>query len=190
MFHELDELNRELEEEARADGKEPLPLKVGVGLNTGECVVGNMGSEQRFDYSVLGDAVNLAARLEGQSKNYGVDIVIGEDTYQIAKQSFATIELDLIAVKGKEEAVQIYALLGDEKQKEDASFQKLCEQHETMLRTYRSQDWGGARRLINDCRLFDTRLEVLYEMYDERIEQYLIEPPAEDWDGVYVATTK
>jgi len=190
MFHELDELNRELEEEARADGKEPLPLKVGVGLNTGECVVGNMGSEQRFDYSVLGDAVNLAARLEGQSKNYGVDIVIGEDTYQIAKQNFATIELDLIAVKGKEEAVQIYALLGDEKQKEDASFQKLCEQHETMLRTYRSQDWGGARRLINDCRLFDTRLEVLYEMYDERIDQYLIEPPGEDWDGVYVATTK
>jgi|TARA_B100000315_G_C14589621_1_gene594989 adenylate cyclase len=190
LFHELDELNRKLEEEARAEGKEPQPIKVGVGLNTGECVVGNMGSEQRFDYSVLGDAVNLAARLEGQSKNYGVDIVIGENTYEVAKQSFATIELDLIAVKGKEEAVQIYALLGDEKQKDDASFQKLCEQHEAMLRTYRAQDWDGARRLVEDCRLLDTRLETLYEMYDERIDQYLQEPPGEDWGGVYVATTK
>jgi adenylate cyclase len=96
----------------------------------------------------------------------------------------------LIAVKGKEEAVQIYALLGDEKQKDDASFQKLCEQHEAMLRTYRAQDWDGARRLVEDCRLLDTRLETLYEMYDERIDQYLQEPPGEDWGGVYVATTK
>jgi len=190
MFRELDELNRELEEEARVEGKEPVPLKVGVGLNTGECVVGNMGSEQRFDYSVLGDAVNLAARLEGQSKNYGVDIVIGEDTYDVAKQSFATIELDLIAVKGKEEAVQIYALLGDEKQKYDASFQNLCEQHETMLRTYRAQDWEGARNLVESCRQLDTRLETLYEMYDERISLYLQEPPGADWDGIYIATTK
>jgi len=93
-------------------------------------------------------------------------------------------------VKGKEEAVQIYALLGDEKQKDDASFQKLCEQHETMLRIYRAQDWEGARKLVEDCRQLDTRLEILYEMYDERIDQYLQEPPAEDWDGVYVATTK
>ena len=190
MFRQLDELNRELEEEARAEGREPVPLKVGVGLNTGECVVGNMGSEQRFDYSVLGDAVNLAARLEGQSKNYGVDIVIGEDTYDVAKQSFATIELDLIAVKGKEEAVQIYALLGDEKQKDDASFQNLCEQHETMLRTYRAQDWEGARNLVESCRQLDTRLETLYEMYDERISLYLQEPPGADWDGIYIATTK
>ena len=190
MFNKLDELNRELEEEARTEDNKPLLIKVGVGLNTGECVVGNMGSEQRFDYSVLGDAVNLASRLEGQSKNYGVDIVIGEDTYNVAKQNFATIELDLIAVKGKEEAVQIYALLGDEEQKDDPIFQKLSELHKSMLQNYRAQDWDGARKLVTECRQIDTRLEILYEMYDERIDQYLQEPPSKDWDGVYVATTK
>ena len=190
MFNELAILNKELEDEARAEGRDPLPLNVGVGLNTGECVVGNMGSRQRFDYSVLGDAVNLASRLEGQSKNYGVDIVIGEDTNQVAKDNFATIELDLIAVKGKEEAVRIYALMGDEKQRDDPSFRNLCEQHENMLRTYRGQDWDAAHRLVEICRQFDKRLEVLYEMYDERINQYLVEPPGKDWDGVFIATTK
>ena len=149
-----------------------------------------MGSKQRFDYWVLGYAVNLASRLDGQSKNYGVDIVIGEDTNQVAMKNFATIELDLIAVKGKEEAVRIYALLGDEKQRDDPTFRNLCEQHENMLRTYREQNWDGAHRLIEVCRQFDKRLEVLYEMYDDRITQYLKEPPGKDWDGVFIATTK
>ena len=84
-----------------------------MDLNTGGCVVGNMGSDQRFDYSVLGDAVNLASRLEGQSKSYGVKTVIGPETYESVKDSYATLKLDMIAVKGKKEAVTIFTLLGD-----------------------------------------------------------------------------
>jgi adenylate cyclase len=97
MQVELTKLNAELAAEAEAAGESPMKLAIGVGVNTGDCVVGNTGSQQRFDYSVLGDAVNLASRLEGQSKNYGVIIVIGETT-QAAAPIFATLELDLIAV--------------------------------------------------------------------------------------------
>jgi len=106
MFKFLPELNGQIEAEAKANDRQFHPIKVGIGINTGECVVGNMGSQKRFDYSVLGDAVNLASRLEGQSKNYGVNTVIGEETYKAAPE-FAMIELDLIAVKGKAEAVRI-----------------------------------------------------------------------------------
>ena len=114
MFDELELLNKQRSDEAEVEGREFLPLNIGIGVNTGECGVGNMGSKQRFDYSVLGDAVNLASRLEGQSKTYGVRTVVGPETAAQADGRFATLELDLIAVKGKEEAVRIFALLGDE----------------------------------------------------------------------------
>ena len=101
MFTALEEVNSNIKADCEADGRDYHRLNIGIGLNSGPVYVGNMGSEQRFDYSVLGDAVNLAARLEGQSKNYGVGIVIGETSTRAA--DYAVLELDLIAVKGKKE---------------------------------------------------------------------------------------
>ena len=119
----LDRLNTELAREAAGAGRESMRIEAGIGINTGECVVGNMGSGQRFDYSVLGDAVNLASRLEGLSGRYGADIVIGEETHATVEDRFATLELDRVAVKGKQEAVRVFALLGGEELRADAGFQ-------------------------------------------------------------------
>ena len=189
MYEELDALNERLAAEAEAEGREAKTLNVGVGLNTGECVVGNMGSEQRFDYSVLGDAVNLASRLEGQSTTYGVDIVIGEDTAR-AVSEFAMLELDLIAVKGKAEAVRIYALLGDGAARLAPEFKRLAALQEAMLAAYRSQQWDQAAAGLAEIRGADSALGTLCDLYEERIRQYRLEPPDSDWDGVFVATEK
>lgn len=193
MFEFLPKLNDQIETEAKSEGRQFHPIRIGIGINTGECVVGNMGSEKRFDYSVLGDAVNLASRLEGQSKNYGVNTVIGEET-QRDVPDFATIELDLIAVKGKEEAVRIFALLGDASMKADPAYQALIEKHDEMLRIYRSQKWDEAETMLPDCNeaahAAGIDLSVLYELYSERIALYKWDPPPKEWDGVFVATSK
>ena len=110
MFAGISELNANLKKEAEAENRKFYPINIGIGLNSGEVVVGNMGSQQRFDYSVLGDAVNLASRLEGQSKAYHVGVVIGETTEKKSRGQYATLELDLIAVKGKAEAVRIFKI--------------------------------------------------------------------------------
>ena len=190
MFEELAVLNNVLKSEAEDSGTEHKPLNVGVGINTGDCVVGNMGSEQRFDYSVLGDAVNLAARLESGSKNYGVGIVIGEETEAVINEKFATIELDLIAVKGKAEAVRIHTILGREDMLQQDGFITFKSQHSEMLEAYRHQQWDKASNLVNTCRGADDDLTFLYDMYDERIEFYLENPPDPEWDGVFIAQTK
>ena len=193
MFEHLPKLNAQLEQEAKDDNRDFHPIRIGIGINSGECVVGNMGSDKRFDYSVLGDPVNLAARLEGQSKNYGVDIVIGEET-EAAMKEWATIELDLIAVKGKAEAVRIFALAGDIEHNKSTEFQELKNSNDKMLQTYRTKNWDDSEKQIADLRIkaksAGIDLDVLYDLYEERIEEYRKNPPPTEWDGVFVATSK
>ncbi len=189
MVDELGRLNERLAAEAAAAKRPHQPLAIGIGLNSGEVVVGNMGSEQRFDYSVLGDAVNLASRLEGQSKTYGVTVVIGETT-RGAASDFATVELDLIAVKGKAEAVRIHALLGSPLLSEEPYFRHFAEDHAAMIEAYRSQDWEEAEHKIAECRALMPALGPLYDMFQERIAEFRASPPGADWDGVYIAKSK
>ena len=157
-----------------------IPLNVGVGLNTGVCVVGNMGSDLRFDYSVLGDSVNLASRLEGQSKEYGFPIIVGSKTALAVKDKFAILELDFIMVKGKKEPEVIYAIAGREDIAQSGRFQRLRNLTIEMLACYRSRDWEGALAAIERGRKTDEAraLELLFNLYEARIRGYPAKPAA------------
>ncbi len=192
MLERIDELNQEREVEAQDGGHVYIPINVGVGLNTGVCVVGNMGSNLRFDYSVLGDSVNLASRLEGQSKEYGFPIIIGSKTAMAVKDKFAILELDFIMVKGKKEPEVIYAIAGREDTAQSERFQRLRNLTIEMLGCYRNRDWDGALAAIERGRKSDDghALEYLYDLYEARIRLYQENPPPENWNGAFALLTK
>ena len=164
-------------------------IQMGVGLNTGQCSVGNMGSEHRFDYSVLGDSVNVAARLEGQTKAYGLDILLGEDTAR-AISGLAFLEIDLIIVKGKTKPISIFALLGDEIMAQSEDFKTLVATQAHFLKAYRKQSWEEAETHVKPCRKLAPELSLLYNIYAARISEYRTTPPPKDWDGTFVALSK
>jgi adenylate cyclase len=192
MLDRVERLNREREQAAVAAGSQFLPLQIGVGINTGRCVVGNMGSDLRFDYSVLGDSVNLASRLEGQCKSYGLPIIIGSRTAAAAKDKFAILELDFIAVKGKKEPEVVYAIVGREELINSARFQQWRELNMKMLTQYRQRDWTAALETIEQGRAADheKRFTTLYKVYAERIQSFQANPPPDDWDGAYALESK
>jgi adenylate cyclase len=192
MLERIDQLNEVREQEAKDDGSSYFPINVGVGLNTGVCTVGNMGSDIKFNYSVLGDAVNLASRLEGQTKEYGFPIIVGSKTALAVKEKFAILELDFIMVKGKKEPEVIYAIAGREDTAQSGRFQRLRNLTIEMLACYRSRDWEGALAAIERGRRADEAhsLELLYNLYEARIRGYQENPPPDDWNGAYALLTK
>ena len=192
MLDRVERLNREREAAAKANGSLFIPINIGVGINTGRCVVGNMGSDLRFDYSVLGDSVNLASRLEGQCKSYGLPIIIGSRTANAAKDKFALLELDFIAVKGKKEPEVVYSIVGRNDLANSGRFQRWRELNMNMLSRYRSRDWTGALAAIEEGLAADeeNRFRTLYNIYSERIRTFQITPPPNDWDGAYALDSK
>jgi adenylate cyclase len=192
MLERVDELNQARMAEAEEEGRPFIPLNVGVGLNTGTCVVGNMGSDMRFDYSVFGDSVNLASRLEGQSKEYGSPIIVGSTTALAVKDRFAILELDFIMVKGKKEPEVIYAIAGREDTAQSGRFQRLRNLTIEMLACYRSRDWEGALAAIERGRRTDEvrSLELLFNLYEARIRDFQQAPPPQDWNGAFALLTK
>ena len=162
------------------------PIKVGVGISSGPMNVGNMGSSFRMAYTVMGDVVNLGSRLEGQTKNYGANIMIAQETAALVT-GFKMRELDLIRVKGKNVPITVYEPLAKLEDISPEFSQEIDDYHEA-LALYRQQEFDAAKAIflrlntINPC--------VLYELYLERIAEFEAEPPGPDWDGVFVATTK
>ncbi|WP_024517754.1 adenylate/guanylate cyclase domain-containing protein [Bradyrhizobium sp. Tv2a-2] len=192
MLECIEQLNQVREQEAKDGGPVYIPIHVGIGLNTGAGVVGNMGSDLKFNYSVLGDAVNLASRLEGQTKEYGFPIIVGSKTALAAKDKFAILELDFIMVKGKKEPEVIYAVAGREDVAHSESFQRLRNLTVEMLACYRNRDWEGALNAIERGRKSDEvhALGYLFNLYEARIVNCKKNPPPEDWNGAFALLTK
>jgi len=192
MLERVDALNEERKQEAAASGTSFVPIKIGIGINTGRCTVGNMGSDRRFQYTVMGDTVNLASRLEGQTKAYGVSIIIGSRTAAAVANELALLEIDSIRVKGKTEPEVIYTIVGRAETERSAAFREFQNAWANLRVCYHKQDWAAAMKVAEQCRRHAEEFQFggLIDAYAARIARLEQNPPGADWDGVFTAETK
>ncbi|MEJ2049084.1 MAG: adenylate/guanylate cyclase domain-containing protein, partial [Calditrichota bacterium] len=160
-----------------------------IGINTGHMIVGNMGSKNVFDYTVMGDAVNLASRLEGANKLYQTNIMISEDTYKLVKDAVISRPLDLIRVKGREKPVRVLEVIARRDARIRENVRAMLPVFVNGVRYYHQRDWKRAQ----EC--FEYSLNIVPEdgparLYLERVREYTENPPPEAWDGVFIMETK
>jgi adenylate cyclase len=182
MLERVDELNQLREQEAKASAQRFVPIRMGIGINTGPCAVGNMGSDLRFQYTVMGDSVNLASRLENQTKTYGVPIIIGSRTAHAASNEFALLAIDSIRVRGKTEPEVIYTVVGNEAVASSGEFRSLQTYWADLLDCCQRQDWVNAGRALEQlgpaCQKFG--IAGLLEIYAERIRGHTGDAPPQE----------
>ncbi len=187
MIAEMRKLNVKWREEFAAAGRNIGEVRIGIGINTGDCCVGNLGSSLRFDYSAIGDEVNVASRLEGLCKLYGVPIVIHEATMKRVPGRVA-LEMDVVRVKGRGQAARIFTLL--DALEIEGSRERLLAEHAGFWAAYRARDWDGAAAALDACHQVCAGLGEFRSLFRERIEAWRLAPPPADWDGSHTATSK
>jgi adenylate cyclase len=190
MRDALAEFNRQWAGRERESGRPYPTVKFGVGLNTGECCVGNLGSHQRFDYSAIGDEVNVASRLEGASKMFGVDIVASASTVDEAP-GFGWLEIDQVLLKGKTRPVSIFALAGNANYAASIGFQELSERHEAILSAYRAREFSRAESLAAEAESgAPEEVKGLYGYYVERFQRLSAAGVDPSWRPMIALTEK
>ncbi len=181
----LAELHKVWEQEGK-----PL-LNIGVGLNTGPAVVGNTGSPTRKNYTLLGDSVNLAARLEGVTKEFHLTVLVSENTYEVVKDQFIAREIDLLRVKGKLQPVTVYEIMADKNVGLTEPQQQVFNHYSAGLEAYRNRQWEEALGEFVRALMIDQHNPDGPSLtYRDRCREYQESPPPDDWDGVYVMTKK
>jgi adenylate cyclase len=184
MLRAVENFNQELALENRP------PVGMGVGINTGPTLIGNIGSKTRFGYDVLGDTVSLASRLEGQTKPYGVKIILGPLTAEQVKDEYFVLELDKIAVKGKKVGVNIFTVL-ELYPGAHGEYEMGRGDHEEMLAAYRNREFEHAIFLCDSLiGEFDGQMDSYYAMWKDRCKEMKLNKLPQDWDGTYVSTSK
>ena len=179
MVDALEALNSQWRATAHSRGEEQPDVRFGIGLATGDCCVGNFGSIHRFDYSVMGDRVNLASRLDRATKYYRADILASQSTRDLSSD-FAWLEVDAIRVKGKTEVTSIHALVGDDIERQSLSFSQLATAHELMMASYRKGDFSAATKLAREARrIASKRLHDFYDVFEQRCHKLEQSPPSQ-----------
>ena len=183
MIEALVALNARWQAEAAAEGRSFPIVRAGFGLNTGDCCVGNLGSTRRFDYSAIGDDVNIASRVEGATKYLGLDFLATEPTVALAPD-FAWLDADQLTLKGKQQATRVFTAAGDAAFAKTPDFAALRSAHDEMLAAWRGRDFATVARLAGSARdLAPARLHGLYSIYAARAEVFVGAPPPDDWTG-------
>ena len=181
MIHALGSLNNKWIDEGRK------PIDIRIGINTGPMMVGNMGSKQRFDFTAMGDSVNLGSRLEGANKSYKTNIIIAESTYERVRDEFICMELDSVRVQGKKRTVRIYSLLGYKDSPEIRL--AMVNQFNQGVKAYKGREWDEAIRIFKTITTSEPHLYAA-QVYVERCLNFKNNPPPTGWDGVYDMVTK
>ena len=183
MMDKLEALNAHWQQEAAAEGRNFPIVHSGIGINTGVCCVGNLGSTRRFDYSCIGDEVNVAARLESATKQFGIDFLAAGQSRDLAPE-LAWLEIDRIVLKGRAGATRVYTAAGDAAHAASDGFAALAQAHKAMLDAYRGRRFGDVEALAGAAgALAPERLKGVYGVYAERARELLVAPPPPGWDG-------
>jgi adenylate cyclase len=187
MARTIKELNKRWRLQAVVSGRPFQGVKIGIGINTGLCCVGNLGSTIRFDYSAIGDEVNITSRFESLTKTYGVTAIVG---HRALTSDFPALELDSVKVKGRTLATKIYTFCGL-LEAEQSQLEALCQTYSRFLEAYRLQQWDTAEQLLTECRQIGiTELDLCYSLFEKRIELFRHEPVPVGWDGSFALTEK